>query len=143
MAKITKIIKVVLAKWNGKLITVKNFVRIATHSESRLWSITKLTRKSKFYPYADFSTWALLRDERNAKEQGSSKNKDQLRALYNCLNQKLITTINTLDGSALGDNLITSHQVDYMSSVLIPAETVDNNQEHFVANKAGSTTLLV
>ena len=33
--------------------------------------------------------------------------------------------INTVDGSMLRDNLITSHQVDYMSSVLIPAEAVE------------------
>ena len=50
-----------------------------------------------------------------------SKNKDQPRDLYNHLNLKVITAINTLDGSTLGDNLITSHQVDYMSSALIPA----------------------
>ena len=49
----------------------------------------------------------------------SSNNKDQLRDLYNYLNQKVITAINTLDGSTLGDNLITSHQVHYMSSALI------------------------
>ena len=36
-----------------------------------------------------------------------------------------------------------SHQVDYMSSVLIPAEPVENNEEHLVANKVGSITLLV
>ena len=42
----------------------------------------------------------------------------------------------------LGDNLIMSHQVDYMSSALIPAEAVENNQEHLVANKGGSITLL-
>ena len=48
------------------------------------------------------------------------------------------------DGSTLGDNLITSHQVDYMSSALISAsEAVENNQEHLVANKVGSITLLV
>ena len=33
--------------------------------------------------------------------------------------------INTVDSSMLRDNLITSHQVDYMSSVLIPAEAVE------------------
>ena len=44
-----------------------------------------------------------------------SKNKDQPRDFYNYLNQKVITTINTLDVSTMGDNLITSHQVDYMS----------------------------
>ena len=42
----------------------------------------------------------------------------------------MITAINTLDGSTLGDNQIMSHQVDYMSSVLIPAEAVENDPEH-------------
>ena len=63
----------------------------------------------------------------------SCNNKDQLGELYNYLNQKVIITINTLDGSALRDNLITSHQIDYMCSVLIPAEAVKNHQEHLVA----------
>ena len=55
-----------------------------------------------------------------------------------------MAAINTLDGSTLGNNLITSHQVDYMSSALIPAaEAVENNQEHLVANMLGSITLLV
>ena len=35
----------------------------------------------------------------------------------------------------LGYNLITSHQVDCMSTVLIPAEAAENNQDHIVANK--------
>ena len=66
----------------------------------------------------------------------SSNNKDELRDLYNYLNQKVITVM-------LGDNLIMNHhQVGYMSSVLIPAEAVENNQEHLVANKVGSITLL-
>ena len=60
----------------------------------------------------------------------SGNSKDQL----GDLNQKLITAINTLDGSTLRDNLITSHQVDYMSTELIPAEAVENNQEHLVLN---------
>ena len=51
----------------------------------------------------------------------ASKNKDQLRDFYIYLNQKLIAYINTLDGSKWGHNLITSHQVDYMSSAVIPA----------------------
>ena len=51
--------------------------------------------------------------------------------------------INTLDGSTLGDDLIANHQVDYMSSVLILAETVENNQEHLVANKVGNIMSLV
>ena len=45
-----------------------------------------------------------------------STNKDQLRDLYNYLNQKVITAINTYDSSTLGNNLITSHQVDHMYS---------------------------
>ena len=42
----------------------------------------------------------------------------------------MIATINTVDGSELGDNLITSHQVDYMFSALILTEAVENDQEH-------------
>ena len=56
----------------------------------------------------------------------------------------MIVTINIADGSTLEDNLITSHQVDYMSSVLIPAEAVENDQEHMTpsTNKVGSITPL-
>ena len=62
--------------------------------------------------------------------------------MQNYLNQKMIVTINIADGSTLEDNLITSHQVDYMSSVLIPAEAVENDQEHMTSstNKVGSIT---
>ena len=42
----------------------------------------------------------------------------------------MIATINSEDSSTLGDNLITIHQLDYMTSALIPAEAVENNQEH-------------
>ena len=59
-----------------------------------------------------------------------SNNKDQLRDFCNYLNQKMITTIKTLDGSMLEDNLITSHQLCYMSSALISAEAFENDQEH-------------
>ena len=48
----------------------------------------------------------------------SSKSNDQLRDLHNYLNQKVITAINTLDGSTLEDNLITTHQLDYTVYVL-------------------------
>ena len=62
-----------MAKWNGKLIAVsyllKNFVRIATDSESCLWSMAKAASKSKFHPYVVFSTWALLRDGGIAKRE--------------------------------------------------------------------------
>ena len=54
-----------------------------------------------------------------------------------------MTTINILDGPTLGADLNTSQQTDYMSSALILAEAVENSQEHFVANKVGSITLLV
>ena len=69
----------------------------------------------------------------------SGNSKDQL----GDLNQKLITTTNNLDGSTLGVNLVTSQQVDYMLTALIPAEPVENNQEHLVANKVGSIMSLV
>ena len=39
----------------------------------------------------------------------------------------MIAAINTVN------NPITSHQVDYMSSALIPAEAIENDQEHLVA----------
>ena len=42
----------------------------------------------------------------------------------------MIATIDPVDGSTLGDNLITSQWVDGMSSALIPAEAVENYQEH-------------
>ena len=53
-----------------------------------------------------------------------------------------MTTINTIDGSTLRDNLITSHQVDHMSPALSD-KSVENNQEHLVANKLVSITSLV
>ena len=57
----------------------------------------------------------------------SSIKKDQPKDLQNYLNQKMIDAINTVDDSTLGDNLITSHRVDYMSSALISAEPVEND----------------
>ena len=53
----------------------------------------------------------------------------------------MITAINILDGSTLGDNLIMNQQVDYMS--LISAEALENNQKHLVSNKVCSITSLV
>ena len=57
-------------------------------------------------------------------------NKDQLKDLQNYLYQKMIAAISTADGSTLGDDLIRSHQVDYMSSAVIPTKAVENEQEH-------------
>ena len=36
-----------------------------------------------------------------------------------------MAAIDTVDGSTLEDNLITSHQVDYLSSAVIPAEAAE------------------
>ena len=58
----------------------------------------------------------------------SSNSKDQL----GDLNKKLITAISTLDGFTLGGDLITSHQVDNMSTTLIPPEAVENNQDYLI-----------
>ena len=67
----------------------------------------------------------------------SINNKDQLKDLNNCFNQKVITAINNFGGSTLGDNLIASQQV------LIPVEAVENDQESMAlrasySNKVGS-----
>ena len=42
----------------------------------------------------------------------------------------MIAAINTVDGSTLGDNIITSHKVDYISSASVRGEAVENDQEH-------------
>ena len=57
----------------------------------------------------------------------------------------MIAVIDTIDHSTLGDNLITSHQVDCMSSALIPAEAVENDHDHITpcSNEVGSITPLV
>ena len=74
----------------------------------------------------------------------SSINKDQLEDLQNYLNQKMIAAINIADDSTLGDNLITSLQVDYMFSVLILAAAVENDQENITSSssKVGTITPL-
>ena len=52
----------------------------------------------------------------------------------------MIAVINIADCSTLRNNLITNHQIDYMSSVLIPAEAVENDQEQITSssNRVGS-----
>ena len=56
----------------------------------------------------------------------------------------MIAAINIADGSTLGDKLITGHQVDYMSLVLISAEAVENDQKQMISssNKVDSITPL-
>ena len=44
--------------------------------------------------------------------------------------------------STLADNLITSHQVDYLSAVLIPAEAVEYDQKQIIAIKYNNTLLV-
>ena len=93
--------------------------------------MVKSKGKREFHSCGVFSVRALLRQGRHVKCEFHTNSNDQLAHL----NQKLITAINTLDGSRLGNNLITSRHLE-----LIPAEAVANNQEHLVANKVGSIT---
>ena len=46
---------------------------------------------------------------------------------------KMIAAYDIVDGSTLEDNLITSHQVDCMSSAIYRAEAVENDQEHITS----------
>ena len=59
--------------------------------------MVKSMRKNEFHPCEAFSTSALLRDGRYAKREFRAVQyyKDQLRDLYNYLNHKVITAINT------------------------------------------------
>ena len=128
----------------GELCVEKTLLGLPHTVEGRLWTTAKSTRKSEVRLCEVFLTRALLREVMpNVNFALFSKNKDQLRDLYNYLNQKVITTINTLDGPKLVYNLITNHQVDYISSALILAEAVENTRGYLVANKVGSITLLV
>ena len=45
----------------------------------------------------------------------------------------MIAAIDTVEGCTLEDNLITSNQIDCMSSALIPAEAIKNDEEHFAS----------
>ena len=62
----------------------------------------------------------------------SKNNKDQVIDSNNYFNQKVIIVLNTLDGSTLGDNLVTSHQNDQDYLVAIPK--VGSNVISLVAN---------
>ena len=45
----------------------------------------------------------------------------------------MVAAVSNLDGSMLGENLITNHQVDYMPSALILVEAIENYQKSLVA----------
>ena len=87
--------------------------------------MTKSAWKSEFHPYVVFSTRAQRSVIPSKNFALSGINKDQLKDMQNYLNQKMMAAIDTVDGSTLEDNLITSHQVDYMSSAIIPAEAAE------------------
>ena len=59
--------------------------------------------------------------------------------IYNGLNQKLINSINFLDGSSLTDNLIKNYKVDLLP---ITAEVIDNDQEHLATTRYRITSLV-
>ena len=124
-----------LAKWNGKLIAVCFLLNLTPlvlpHiKKDRLCSMDKSTCKSEFHPYVLFSTRAQKRVQARISHRPVLTNEDQFKDLKHYLNEKMIAAISTVDASILGDDLITSHQTDYMFSVLIPAEAVENEQEH-------------
>ena len=64
----------------GWFICWQNFVRIATHSEDRLWNLAKSTHKTEFYPCIVCSARAILWDECHAKSDFAlcSNNKNEL-----------------------------------------------------------------
>ena len=100
-------------KVNCGELHAKKSVRIGPHSESRPRNLSKSTGKSETtLACALPRTRIPLRDGRNAKRKLSALQwKDRLRDLCNYLNQKVKTAINALNGSMMGDNVITSHQV--------------------------------
>ena len=87
--------------------------------------MTKSIRKSEFHPYVVLFTRAHWNVMPSENFMLSNINEDQLKDVLNYLKQKIIAAINTVDGSTLRYKLITSHQVDYLSAVLIPAEAVE------------------
>ena len=92
----------------GEVSVELTLLGLAHTGKDRLLSMAKSSRKSKFHIFAVFSKKALLRGgHRVIRELTLSiNNKDQLRDLYNYLNQREITAISNLDGCTLGDNLV-------------------------------------
>ena len=124
-----------LARWNGKLIAVSFLLNLIPLG---LPHITKgrLGNMAKSRGKVNSTLATCLRGlfnkspaERHAKREFRTLVLTRIK-LKNYLNQKMRAAINIADGSTLRDNLITGHQVDYQTSVLIPAEAVENDQEH-------------
>ena len=98
--------------------------------------MTKSIGKSEFHPYMVLFTRAHQNVMPSQNFTLSSNNEDQLKDLLNYLKPKMITAINTVHRFTLRDNLITSDQVDYISSVVIPAEAVEIDQgQHLLAKR--------
>ena len=96
-----------LAKLNGKLIAVSFLLNLTPLGllhikKSQLGSRAKSTWKIEFHPEAVFPTRAQQSVIPSENVALSSINKDQLKDLSNYLNQKMITAIDTVDGSTLG-----------------------------------------
>ena len=74
----------------GELYVELTLLRLPDTVKGRLLSMAKSLRKTKFHPCAVFSTRALQGAGDRAIHEFtlSSNNKDQLRDLYNYLNQR-------------------------------------------------------
>ena len=92
-AQITKIIKVVLAKWNGKLIAVSYLMKKLPHivkAASEKWPNPRAKVNSTLEQFFQNDPCWEMNIMPNVNFALSSKNKDQLRDLINYLNQKKI-----------------------------------------------------
>ena len=117
----------------GKFSLEIKSIRIATHKKGQLLSMAKSTWKSDFHPYAVFSTSAQRSITLIQNFALPIINKDQLKDLQNYLNQKMIAAIDIVDGSMLGDNLITSHQVCPQRSFQLKLLKIIKNKLHLIA----------
>ena len=116
-----------LAKWNGKLITVSCLLSLTPLGlphikKCWLFNMTNSTWKSEFQPRAVFSRkaeWSAVPSENFAL---SSINKDQHQELKNFLNQNYSRHQEPCRWFYAGRYI---YQINYMSSVLISAEAVE------------------
>ena len=129
-----------LVKWNEKLIYLNYRLSQFCYDCQRMWkAASELWQnpcaKVNSTPLGGISTKAVIKDGRYIKrefctlkwKQGSLEN---YITIYKTNYYRI-----TLDGSTLADKFIKSHQVEYLSSVLIQVKTVGNvqMQEHFAA----------